>query len=294
MENKTIDYEAIRNRILSYSSLKEFRKSPEHFLEYMFGPKKTTAALEFGTLIDRMILTPDEWQGDFVVKPEKPPFLKDLVEAHGKEEGRKRFEDGKLEFDNFLLEHAGKSIVSQEDMDTAILITNKVRKNRAAKDILERITGTQQGFKFEDKKTGLKLRGFKDADGQDFVLDLKTTISADPNEFIRSAIKYDYPLQCGVYLEAEKVLNFRFPDYYFLCVEKTPPYGISVLKASDDFIAFGRHQLRETLDSFKWCLDNLLFNESYEYRSPIGFKEGLSAGWHSLELPAWIKKQLPE
>lgn len=282
---ETIDYEAIKNKVLSYSSLKEFRKSPEHFLEYMFGPKKTSDAFDFGNLVDKMILTPDSWRGDVVVMIDKPPTLKSLVEALGNKEGDAKYRILQAEFNTWIAENNGKLIVSKDEMATAELIANKVWKNRAAKDILERVKVTQEHFQYTDKKTGLKIRGFKDAKGDGFIMDLKTTQNADPDEFIRSAIKYDYPLQGGVYVESEKQLNYEFPDYYFLCVEKSPPYGISVLKASDDFINLGKKQLRETLDNFKWALDNLMFNESYEFKSQI-------TGWHSLELPGWIKHKL--
>lgn len=278
-ERQAIDYDAIKAKILSYSSLKEFRKSPEHFLEYMFGEKKTTAALEFGTLVDKMILTPDAWKEDFIVKPKF-----DM-----------RTNVGKAEFEKFAKENNGKSFVTQEEMDTAILIHNRAWNNRASKELLLKITQTQNYFEFTDKKTGLKMRGFKDGTGEGFIMDLKTTVSADPDEFIRSAINYDYPLQTGVYLEAEKVLNYSFPEYFFLCVEKTAPYGISVLKASDDFVRLGKQQLRQTLDSFRWCLDNCMFNESYEYRSNQGLVDaGLTAGWHSLELPGYVKHKLTD
>lgn len=283
---QAIDYEAIRKKTLSYSSLKEFKRSPEHFLEYMFGEKKTTAALEFGTLLDKMILTPNNWKEDFAIRPDKMPFLKDLVEEHGKEEGRKKYEANKVAFDDFLKSVNGKTLVTKEDMDLAERIRDKVYRNEPARDLLAAMTVTQEPFTYTDKKTGLKIRGFKDGKGPGFVMDLKSTVNADPNEFIRSAIKYDYPLQTAVYLESEKVLNYEFPEYFYLCVEKTAPFGVSVLKASDDFVALGKQQLRLTLDKFKWALDNLMFNESYEFRS--------ITGWHSLELPAWARKELSE
>lgn len=284
MEDRPIDYEAIKNTILSYSSLKEFKKSPEHFLEYKFGAKKTTAAMEFGTLVDKMILTPDAWEHDFAIKPDKMPFKKDLVEEFGAKLGAEKYEDNKKVFADFLTEHNGKSLVTKEEMELAKYITKKVWRNKPAAELLNCMETFQEGFVYTDKKTGLKLRGFKDAKGPGKVVDLKTTVSADPEEFFRSCIKYDYPLQAGIYVESEKVLNFEFPDYYFLCVEKTAPFGVSVLKCSPDFIALGKQQLRHTLDSFKWALDNLMFNESYDFRSVTGY--------HEIELPAWIRKNL--
>lgn len=263
-----IDYEAIRNKTLSYSSLKQFKKSPEHFMQYMLKKMEPTPAMIFGTLLDKMILTPDTWQESFTVMPVFD----------------KRTTVGKIGYAEFVKENAGKTFIAEDDVVTAEFITEKVFKNAAAKELLDRIDRTQDMISYTDNKTGLKLRGFLDGKGDGFIMDLKSCQSADPDLFIKQAINLDYTLQAGVYLEAAARTFFEFPEYYFLCVETSAPYGISVCRASDDFIKLGKKDLRTQLDRFKYCLDNELFHQSYEFRNLFGP--------NILDLPGWAKKGL--
>ena len=47
---------------LSFSSLKAFSRSPLAFLDYKLGPRKETAAMNFGTLVHRAILEPEKYE----------------------------------------------------------------------------------------------------------------------------------------------------------------------------------------------------------------------------------------
>lgn len=279
-----IDYTAIRKKILSYSSLKQFNKSPEHFVHYLKDKFSPTPAMIFGLLLDKMILTPGTWQEDFVVKPDKNPYLKDLEAEFGKAEGREKYEQNKITEQKWLEDNQGKTFVTQDQIDTATFITKKVFANAEAAALLSLVTQTQKRIEFTDKTTGLKVCGYEDGEGDNIIMDLKSCINADPEEFVRQAIKLGYDLQAAVYLEAAKLRSFKFPEYWFLCVETSEPYGISVIRASDEFIEYGKLTLRNSLDNFKYCLDNKLFHQSYQFRNKFGPL--------TLELPGWLKRKL--
>jgi len=263
-----IDYEKITNKVLSYSSLKEFRKSPEHFVQYLEKKKAPSEAMILGSLVDRMVLTPGTWQDEFTVMPHFD----------------RRTKEGKEGFAKFTEENKGKTFVEEDVIIKAEFITAKVMQNEQAKEILSRLTQTQETIFYTDKETGLKMVAKLDGRGDNIIMDLKTCASADPEEFAKAAINFGYPLQAGVYAEAVRNRFFKFPDYYFICVETSAPYGISVCKASDDFVELGKQQLRKALEEFKYCLDNKLFHQSYEFRNLFGP--------HILELPPWAKKGL--
>lgn len=265
-----IDYQKIIDKVLSYSSLKEFMKSPEHFVQYLEKKKAPSEAMIFGSLLDRMILTPGTWQDEFTVMPHFD----------------RRTKEGKEGFAKFAEENKGKTFVEEDQIVKAEFITAKVMQNEQAIELLSRITQTQETIFYTDKETGLRMIAKLDGRGEDIIFDLKSCASADPDDFIKAAINFNYPLQAAVYTEAVRNKFFKFPDYYFLCVETSAPYGISVCKAGDDFIELGKQQLRKALDQFKYCLDNKLFHQSYEFKSLFGPR--------ILELPAWAKKGLEE
>jgi hypothetical protein len=279
-----INYTRIKNKVLSYSSLKQFKRSPEHFVHYLNSKFTQTPAMVFGSLLDKMVLTPGTWEEDFVVKPEKNALLKDLVEEYGKELGRIKYDNQKADYQKWVELNAGKTFVTQEQIDTAKIITEKVFANEAAMELLNRITETQRRVEFTDKETGLKVCGYEDGKGVGLIMDLKSCQSAEPEDFLRQALKLGYHLQAGVYTEAEKHIGFEFPEYYFLAVETSEPYGIAVMRASEEFIELGKVELRSLLDNFKYCLDNKLFHQSYEFRNKFGPI--------ILDLPYYMKKKL--
>jgi PDDEXK-like uncharacterized protein DUF3799 len=279
-----IDYDRIRKKILSYSSLKQFNKSPEHFVHYLNSGFKPTPAMIFGSLLDKMILTPGTWEEEFTVFPEKPPLKKDLVELHGKEIGAEMYAANKIKHEEWLTANTGKTFVTQEQIETAKFITAKVFANHEAAALLSLVTQTQKRVEFTDKATGLKVCGYEDGEGDTIIMDLKSCVSAEPEKFGRQAVDLGYDLQAAVYLEAAKLTSFKFPEYWFLCVETSEPYGISVIRASDEFIEYGKLNLRTALDNFKYCLDNKLFHQSYQFKNKFGPL--------TLELPSWLKRKI--
>ena len=55
-----------RNR-LSYSALCAFKKSPNHLLKYWEGKTKVTDAIQFGSIIHKLLLEPDSFNDDYAV-----------------------------------------------------------------------------------------------------------------------------------------------------------------------------------------------------------------------------------
>ena len=281
------DINELREKTFSYSALSAFKKSPEHLLDYYMNRREPTKAQAVGSLLDRMILTPDDWEKFYVVAPQKPPFKKDLIEQYGKEEGAKLYTEKKEEYNKWLIENQHKTIISEADLKEAETIRDKVFDNEEAREVLSRISSTQKELRWTDKKTGIKMRGFMDGRGDGIILELKTTMDASLETFSKDAIKWGYPIQAATYSEAVKAIEFDFPDFYYLVVEKKAPYGISVFKADDDYLRWGKQEYRRLLDSLKYCLDNDKFKMSYGFYSAI-------ETYQTLSLPGWMYKKLDE
>lgn len=130
---------------------------------------------------------------------------------------------------------------------------------------------------FTDEQTGLPVVGFLDGSGDKIIAELKSSKCAEPSAFSRDAVNYDYPLQCAIYTTAEPNKQF-----YYIIIEKDEPFGISVLKPTDEYIAYGKKKLRGLLNEFQYCMENDLFLKSYDYR--------YTNGHDYLELPGWVKK----
>ena len=106
-----------------------------------------------------------------------------------------------------------------------------------------------------DPETGVELRTRPDWIGRTIV-DLKTTVNANPADFDRIAWTYLYEQQAAWYLD-EVARAGIMPDedrLLFVNVEKSPPYLVSVTELDAEALRIGRERNREAIDTFARCI----------------------------------------
>ena len=106
-----------------------------------------------------------------------------------------------------------------------------------------------------DDVTGVELRSRPDWIGRTIV-DLKTTINANPADFDRIAWTYHYEQQAAWYID-EVARAGIMPDddrLLFVNVEKSPPYLVSVTELDAEALRIGRTRNREAIDTFARCI----------------------------------------
>lgn len=267
-----ITSEYLAKRPLSYSSLKAFRRSPLHYVQYLLAPRESTPALKFGGLVDCLVLTPDLYEKRYAVMPKY-----DMRKTVDKEA-----------FAKFVLENEGKDYVTQDMLDAANDCKAALMTNPISSEYIHNATTTQRKVKWVDKETGLPMTCYMDMDGTDpidFIGELKTGADMSPDKFMRSAYDFGYHIQAATYLEAARRSMFRFPKFVFICVETEPPYGVAVYdKISPAFFQLGLQELQDLRQAFKHCLDNKLFHQSYDFLTTDG---GLL-----LDLPAYARQKI--
>jgi hypothetical protein len=269
-------------RPLSYSSLKAFQKSPQHFVEYRTTKKEKTAAMEFGNIVDVLILTPDEFAVKYAIMPEnlKKPTSAQVNAAKPSPASVQQI----LRYNEWCEENKGKTWICKEDYELAAFLAKKTFENAKAKELLDRVVRTQDKIEWTHKATGLKMIGYKDATGDTFIMDLKTSADGSPEGYERASYNLGYPIQGGAYLDAEKTLFGRFPDFFHLVVETNSPYNITVYKVDSDFIALGTQMYNDLMQQIKFCAENNLWYMGYEFHSAIGY--------HSLSIPGYAKNKI--
>lgn len=269
-------------RPLSYSSLKAFQKSPQHFVRYMTEKKQPTPAMEFGNMVDCLILTPDEFDKKFVSIPEglKKPSITQINAKNPSDETIIQVQ----KWNAWAEENKGKKWVSADDIAEAKMLAEKTFKNEKAAELLSRVVSTQHKIEWRDPETFLPMVGYIDAVGDTFIADLKTASSGDPETFARQAYDMGYHIQCGAYLEAMKIKRGMFPDFYFIVVETTAPNNITIYKADKDFIELGIEQYKYLLLEIKMCDETDQWHKGYEFHTPTGYFQ--------LSLPGWAARKL--
>lgn len=90
------------------------------------------------------------------------------------------------------------------------------------------------------EEDGLELKCRPDAWQAHTIADLKTTRTADPNEFGRTAADFGYHQSAAHYIDGVKAATGETLPFLFILVEKTAPYLVSVVELDEDALDLGR------------------------------------------------------
>ncbi|PZT94654.1 MAG: recE [Gordonia sp. (in: high G+C Gram-positive bacteria)] len=112
----------------------------------------------------------------------------------------------------------------------------------------------ERSWYWDDPVTGVRLRCRPDWDTSPFFVDYKTTKSADPAQFIKSAKDYGYHCQEPFYTDGAAALGVE-TEFLFFCQEKTAPYLCSVVRLPAEAVAEGRRLNRAAIDLYARCVE---------------------------------------
>lgn len=174
---------------------------------------------------------------------------------------------------------AGHVALLTEDLQRARAIAAAVHAHPLASALLA--PGTymaEHSIAWRDPETSIACRAMIDALGtqgeRPMVLDLKTTISADPRSLGRTVAEYGYHQQASWYLDAVEAVGIHDAVFVLIFVEKTPPYGVGVTVLDDDALTTG---------ALKNSQARRLWAECHAADSWPGYPPVL----HTTSLPAW-------
>ncbi len=255
---------------VSRSQLMLLDKSPYHFwyqcLSGLATKKEATPAMIIGALFHTLLLEPEMFDEEYIVKPVLPKLPEEL---RLKDVGRELFEYqkdarerqsliNKVTIENFNSRSEGRIILSQDQLDLAIKMAELVNKHEIVTTLLDEAKFEQSIF-WTDKETGLQFKARPDIWSSKVVVDLKTTEDASPHRFMSSAYSYGYYLQAGMIYEACQAIEKPFDMFVILAIEKKEPYVPSVFMMDEAALQFGidqfqlyKKRLKECLDSDKW------------------------------------------
>ena len=195
--------------------------------------------MAFGRAVHAAILTPTAYKRDYIVLPGNID---------------RRTKVGKEAYEAFCKEAEGKEIISSDDADVIKAMVSVFRKTPAAMKLIKG-TRREKGVYWMDSETGVNCKGRIDAFKQGIIIDYKTTIDASTETFKREALRYGYDLQAAMYLEWIRANGFNPKDFVFIVQEKTAPYLINIIRASDAFIDRGMWIMRDLLTKYKECIE---------------------------------------
>lgn len=103
---------------------------------------------------------------------------------------------------------------------------------------------------------GLMLKCRPDAWKPGQLIDLKTTVNADPREFGKTAHNFGYHQSAAHYIDGVKEATGEELPFHFVLVEKTTPYLVSVVELDWEAIELGRALNDRAKRIYRECTDS--------------------------------------
>lgn len=235
------------------SSLYQWRFHPREF--------KSTDAMAWGSLVDCLITTPEDFDAQFVVSPFDSYRTKEAREWKTEQEAKEM------------------TIVTEEliaKAEKAVRVLTKTHK--AAAEIIAKsqkqvmLVGKLKHPLSDDKFVNLKALLDLAPMGGDYLCDIKTTHDFTPSGFEKTIAKFGYHIQASHYLNLWNQLNPDDKRYRFKIIwqQAAAPYEVAVTELPESDIADGS-------DMFNYLLGKIVSAAKKNYW-PMRFPKPILLG----------------
>lgn len=250
------DYHADKEYI-SATVIKYAKESLRHFKWYTEGkiPHEKKSQFDFGNAFELALLANAEYLNKVAVIPENDWI--EEAQAKNKQDGKDPLVKPRSSkvyqgaYDTFVSANKGKYLINETGPESFEAIEEMLSSCFQDKVIQELIKNTeyQLSLFWTDEETGIKLKTRPDIckRKKNVIVNLKTTLDGSPQAFSKDLNKYEYPLQAVIETMGclRTGLMESVDNYFWLVVEKVPPYNATIYEFAERDMAA--------------CMDNLRF-----------------------------------
>lgn len=161
----------------------------------------------------------------------------------------------------------GKQPLLNKEMAQVVAMRDAVMAHPAARAAFTGHRAEESVFWDED---GLMLKCRPDAWVPGGLVDLKTTVNADPREFGKTAYKFGYHQSAGHYQDGVLAATGELLPFTFVLVEKTAPYFVSVVQLDEEAVQAGRALNERAKRIYTECTKSGVW-PGYPASEPISF-----------------------
>ena len=201
---------------LSKSLLTHFLKSPAHYQQALLDKHEPTPAMQFGTAFHASLLLSD---------PTTAFAVKRKVDGRTKE--------GKEYNQRFEMENVGKAIIDEEQEKMIHSCIASILEHPFAGQLHSgcdkkefSVFGSYSGKSAQPVLLKGRMDAYDSTNG--FIIDYKTCEDASPTGFRKAVWNFRYDLQVVQYAWLIKNAGLKFTNFYFIAVEKAPPFASAV------------------------------------------------------------------
>lgn len=205
-----------------------------HYQYVLVNREPPTEAMQIGTAFHTLILEPEKFDDQVMVND---------------------FSRNSNKFKELRAENAGKIIIKQKDMDILNGMHKAVMGHSEAKLLLKAKGHAERSMYWEDEETGIlcKCRPDKESEMGPISLmpDVKTTVSANPDDYMKSLDKYNSHISAAMYLEGAAICGVPRKEFIHIAVEKKPPYIVETYYINQDTLEIGSREFHMVLRKLK-------------------------------------------
>lgn len=259
------DYHANKTHY-SATQLKMAKRSLKEFEWYITGKIKPIQGdhLDFGNAFELALLDKENFNKEVAILQTK--YWIDRAMADNpkltKPKASKFYND---QLDSFTIENYGKYLIPDVGPNSYETIEHMLESCYKDAVIQKLISNTeyQLSLFWTDEESGLKMKTRPDIckRKKNSIINLKTTIDGSPKSFFRDMANYDYPLQACIEISGclATGLMDTVDNYFWLVVEKEPPYNATVYEFTKEDLNWCMDNLRYVINKVKRALDDNMF-----------------------------------
>lgn len=272
---------------VSPSTLKEFDKCASRWLRGYNPPESD--AKDYGKLLDTLVLTPNEFERRYAVRPEEK----------GEDGTLKPLHANTTKFKEWAKTQAGKELILSKEhvganaAEFSLFADSAVRKFIESSEKQVLVVG-----EWKDRQTDLvipvccliDLVPNSSSEFSECLGDLKTSRNASKRGFEAWTLHAGYHVQAAFDLGLYNAASGEDRSTWcFLISENFPPYQPSKKMLSQEFLDIGRGEVFRMLHNYAVCLKTGEWPDYDTERDKNG--RLVRQGWGIVEAPAWAANQ---
>lgn len=169
------------------------------------------------------------------------------------------------EYEEFAAEHADYEILTLAEYDKARRMADAVLSSKVASPYIRGVTEETILFRWN----GLDCRATPDVRGPDYLTELKTSASSDPERFPYHALRMGYHAQMRMQQYATGLL----PECFIVCVEAEEPHPVTVFRLEERALDMGGRLLVLWAERLKSCESSNYYPPYSECVMPLDVPE---------------------
>lgn len=251
------DYHANKTHI-SATKIKMAKRSLSYWQWMETHPQDKKLHLDFGNAFELALLDKENFNKEVAIL--QTEYWVQLAQEEKKNEGKealkvpKNSTRYKAEESKFLSANEGKYIIPDKGAQSFEYIEYMLESCYKDAVIQKLISGTEYQLSLfwthEETELNMKTRPDICKRKKNVIVNLKTAQDGSPSAFSRDLANYDYPLQAAVEIMGclRTGLMTSVDNYFWLVVEKEPPFNATIYELTQSDIAWAMDELCFVLD----------------------------------------------